>query len=190
MKKMKTMVLVAAAGMFLSVGLKAGEVFYKSDFTKVGTEHWDSRRPDPAIGGWGKGEPVQIVKDDNQDCLKVNIKGLNDKCVPWVTGALLSIPEISVGQKAKISFKAKSIDGGRCLIIQRAAGGGAVGAVELTTEWKQYELGILNTKFSIPQLIFCLITAPENNVVEEGQFLLKDIEITALDEQATSKTTP
>ena len=115
---------------------------------------------------------------DTKGCLKVSFANVDDTCVPWMTGALLTLKE-SVPQncKMKISFSAKSLKGSRNLVVHRSSGGGSTAIAKLSDQWQEFEL-FLTSKHETPIILFSIV-GEQGGAVEKGKFLLDNVSVTA-----------
>lgn len=99
------------------------------------------------------------------------------------TGAVCPLTKyVLKGTELKVSFDAKAITGSFFLRVTRAWGGASSEAVEISENWKKYEV-IVSTDHETPALLFTLVpgaTPNPQNVQScmEGEFLLDNVEIT------------
>ncbi len=115
---------------------------------------------------------------DTKGCLKVSFASVDDTCVPWMTGALLTLKEsVPPNCKMKISFSAKSLKGSRNLVVHRSSGGGSTAIAKLSDQWQEFEL-FLTSKHETPIILFSIV-GEQGGAVEKGEFLLDNVSVTA-----------
>ena len=115
---------------------------------------------------------------DKKGCLKVDFSKVNSLCVPWRSGALLTLKKnIPKNTEVTITFYAKSINGSRRLSIMRPSGGGGAGSVMMSDKWQKFSLKF-KSKWNTPMFYFVIIDHyGRKGRLEEGEFLLDNIEV-------------